>query len=134
MRRFWAWYDTNRLSGLWRLLLLLLFVTVVFGQFVMPRITSVEPASGKVGDELTALGENLGKAYAAELYLTDGTTDFKVAITDQTATAIKFKIPSEVKPGRYSLMTLTRRVPQPLEVVQPVKVTVIAGARESKQP
>jgi hypothetical protein len=90
----------------------------------MPRIISVEPASGKAGDELIALGENLDKANVAELYLTDDTTDFKAAITEQTATAIKFKIPSEVKPGRYGLVTLTKRVPQSLEVVQPVKVTV----------
>lgn len=157
MRRFWVWYDTKRLNGL-QLLLLFLFVTVridainhgsyempyllpgiavsVFeqavGQNVMPRITSVKPASGKVGAELTALGENLDKAHVAELYLTDDTTDFKAVITDQIATAIKFKIPSEVKPGRYGLMTFTKRIPQSLEVIQPVRVTVEAGARESK--
>jgi hypothetical protein len=94
------------------------------GQAAMPRITSVKPASGKVGTEITALGENLDKANVAELYLTDGTTDFKTAITSQTATAINFKIPSGVKAGRYGLVTLTKRIPQSLEVEQPVRVTI----------
>ena len=91
---------------------------------MMPRIVSVEPLSGRVGDELTASGEGLDQTNVTELYLTDDTKDFKALITSQTDTAIKFKIPNEVKPGRYSLVTFSKRVPRSLEVVQPVRITV----------
>ena len=109
---------------LYLLVAVLLGSSLVFGQAAMPRIVSVEPASGQVGAELTASGENLDQTNVAELRLTNGTNDFKVPITNQTATAIKFKIPNEVKPGRYGLVTLSKRVPRPLEIEQPVKVTV----------
>ena len=104
----------------------ILVSSLVFGQEsrAMPRISSVEPTSGQVGAELTALGENLDQTNVAELRLTDDTNDFKVPITNQTTTAIKFKIPNEVKPGRYSLVTFSKRTPRSLEIVQPVKVTV----------
>lgn len=90
----------------------------------MPRIALVEPTSGQVGAELTASGENLDQANVTELRLTDGTNDFKVPIISQTATAIKFKIPDKFKPGRYGLVTFSKRTPRSLKIEQPVKVTV----------
>jgi hypothetical protein len=112
---------------LYLLVAVLLGSSLVFGQEsskTMPRIVSVAPASGQVGAELIASGENLDQDNVAELRLTDGTNDFKVPITSQTATAIKFKIPNEIKPGRYGLVTFSKRVPRSLEVEQPVKITV----------
>jgi hypothetical protein len=89
----------------------------------IPRLNSVEPANGKVGDILTVTGSNLSKDAIAELYLTDGKNDTKTAMTEQAAESIKFKIPDSMKAGRYSLMVLTRgEKPQLIE--QPVKVTV----------
>jgi hypothetical protein len=88
-----------------------------------PRMTGVEPGNAKVGDALTASGENLDKASVAELYLTTGSKDYKVAMTEQAASAIKFTVPSGVPAGRYALMVLTAgKDPKLME--QPVKVTI----------
>jgi hypothetical protein len=95
----------------------------IAGQAPMPRMTSVEPANGKVGDVLTVAGENLDKQNVAEIYLTDGKTDWRVAVTEQAATAVKIKIPDNAKQGRFSLMILTVGK-EPKLIEQPVKVTV----------
>lgn len=88
-----------------------------------PRMKSVEPTNGKTGDELTISGENLDTKYVKEVYLTDGKNDIKAEVTQQTAEAIKIKIPAKAKPGRYALMVLTaEKVPKYIE--QPVKCTV----------
>jgi len=89
----------------------------------MPIIDSVEPTEGKAGDVLTIAGVNLGPDNLATLYLTDGKTDIKVLITEQTATSIGFRIPPAAKPERFALMVLTKgNVPKVIE--EPVKVTV----------
>lgn len=92
-------------------------------QAPMPRLQSVEPATGKAGDSLSATGENLEKAKVAELYLTDGKNDLKVPITEQNPTSIKFTVPKTAKPGRFALMILTAGK-DPKLIEQPVKVTV----------
>lgn len=92
-------------------------------QSAMPLMSSVEPASGKVGDVLSIQGVNLGQDTVAELYLTDGETDLKVAMIEQTSTSIKFRIPREAKPGRLALMVLTRGKDRKL-IEQPVKIEV----------
>jgi hypothetical protein len=94
-----------------------------FAQQAMPRMASVEPQNGKVGDVLVVSGENLQKDTVAKVYLTDGTIDIEVEIADQTATAIKFKIPAKVKPGRLALMVRTGGK-EPKLIEQPVKVTI----------
>ena len=96
---------------------------VLMAQQAMPRMTGVEPANGKAGDVLAAAGENLDKDQVKELYLTAGSTDLKVEITEQTGTAIKFKIPAKAAAGRYSLMILTGGK-EPKLIEQPVKLTV----------
>ncbi len=88
-----------------------------------PRMKTVEPGNGKIGDELTVNGENLQTKFVKEVYLTNGKDDFKVEVTQQTADTIKLKIPVKIKPGRYSLMVLTaEKTPKLIE--QPVKCTV----------
>ena len=89
----------------------------------MPLISSVEPASGKVGDVLSIQGANLGQDNVAALYLTDGNTDLKVVMIEQTSTSIKFRIPSEAKPGRFAPVVLTKGK-NPRLIEQPVKMTV----------
>ncbi|MBI3680759.1 MAG: hypothetical protein HY235_10210 [Acidobacteria bacterium] len=89
----------------------------------MPKMTTVEPGTGKAGDELTVNGENLDKKHVAEIYLTDGKNDIKLPVVDQKAEAIKFKIPASAKPGRWALMLLTAGA-DPKLIEQPVKVTV----------
>ena len=87
-----------------------------------PRVTAVDPDTGKVGDVATAKGENLDKDVVADLYLTDGKNDVKVVITERAADSLKFKIP-QIKPGRYRLMTgsKTSMIEQPVvfEVAEP---------------
>ncbi|MBM3728715.1 MAG: hypothetical protein FJW40_25225 [Acidobacteria bacterium] len=94
--------------------------TAALGQ---ARLQSCEPRNGKAGDTIAVTGENLTKDNVTKLYLTDGKDDLEVAISEQTATSIKFAIPAKAKPGRFSLMILTGGKDQKL-VEQPVKVTV----------
>jgi hypothetical protein len=96
---------------------------VAYAQTAMPRMASVEPQNGKVGDVIVVTGENLQKDAVAKLYLTDGTHDLQVDITEQSATTIKFQIPAKAKPGRVALMVLTAGK-EPKLIEQPVKVTV----------
>lgn len=88
-------------------------------------MNAVEPASGRIGDVLTVQGASLGQDAVAALYLTDGQTDTKVIITEQTATSIKFRIPPQAKAGRFALMVLTTGKSAKL-IEEPVKVTVEA--------
>ena len=80
-----------------------------------PMLSSVEPDSGKPGDEAVVKGENLDKANVVKLFLTDGTNDHPVEIKEQTADTIRFTIPANIKPGRYNLMfqTATALLEQP---------------------
>jgi len=89
----------------------------------MPRLTGVDPSTGKAGDEITATGENLEKAHVAKLYLTDEKNDVVLDVTEQTATTIKFKIPAKATAGRFALMLLTTGK-EPKLIEQPVKLTV----------
>jgi hypothetical protein len=97
-------------------------IGTLVGDTKSPRLTTVEPDNGKVGDVATAKGENLDKDLVAELFLTDGKNDVKVDITERTNDAIKFKVP-QIKAGRYRLMTAskTSMIEQPVvfEVSEP---------------
>jgi hypothetical protein len=95
---------------------------VLFGQEAMPRMSSVDPSSGKAGDVIAVTGENLDKANVAKVYLTDDKNDFVCEVTEQTATEIKLKIPAKAT-GRLALMILTNGK-EPKLVTQPVKVTI----------
>ena len=101
--------------------LLCLAALVMPGFEGFSKLSSMEPESGKVGDTVTAKGENLDKSKVAEIYLTDGTKDFKGTITEQSDTAIKFKVP-KTEAGRYHLMLLTANKTTMIE--QPVVFTV----------
>ena len=105
-------------------LVVLLFAAplVLFAQEAMPRMSSVEPTSGKTGDVIVVAGENLDKANVTKVYLTDGKNDVVCEITDQSATEIKLKIPAKAT-GRLALMILTGGK-EPKLIEQPVKVTI----------
>ena len=105
-------------------IVLLLFAAtlVLFAQEAMPRMSSVEPTSGKAGDVIVVTGENLDKANVTKVYLTDGKNDVVCEITDQSATEVKFKIPAKAT-GRMALMILTGGK-EPKLIEQPVKVTI----------
>jgi len=94
-----------------------------FAQQTMPRMSTVDPGTGRAGDEITVAGENLEKAQVAKVYLTDGKNDVVVEVTEQTPTSIKFKIPTKASAGRFALMLLTTGK-EPKLIEQPVKLTV----------
>lgn len=107
-------------------LLLLAACLASYAQPVLPRMTSVDPVNGKIGDIIVVTGENLQKANVAKVYLTDGKTDLVVEVVEQTDTTIKFKIPAKAT-GRMAVMVLTTgKEPQLIE--QPVKVTIDQAA------
>jgi len=95
----------------------------LFAQPPMPQMQAVEPTSGKSGDVVTVTGDNLNQDIVAALYLTNGKDDLKVEITEQTATAIKFKIPTNAKSGRLALMVLTKGK-DPKFIEEPVKLLI----------
>ncbi|MBZ5592961.1 MAG: IPT/TIG domain-containing protein [Acidobacteriia bacterium] len=103
--------------------LLVLTAVVLYAQQAMPRMTSVDPDSAKAGDILTVTGEHLDKGEVTELYLTDGKKDTKCQMTEQSPTALKFKVPDKVTAGRFALMVLTGGK-DPKLIEQPVKVTI----------
>jgi hypothetical protein len=105
------------------LIAFLVISSVLVAQGAFPRMTAVEPDTGKAGDVLNVAGENLGKETVAQVFLTDGKTDTKVEITEQAATSIKIKVPASLKTGRFSLMVLTTEK-QPKLIEQPVKVNI----------
>ncbi len=112
-----------RSSVVLALIVLLIIPLILTSQGTFPRMTTVEPLTAKAGAVLSIAGENLDKGNVAEVYLTDGKTDLRMEVNEQTATAIKAKVPDSVKPARYSLMILTATKPAQL-VEQPVKVTI----------
>jgi IPT/TIG domain len=88
-----------------------------------PQIRLVEPVTAQAGDTVKVVGENLGPASVAALYLTDGKNDTKVEIIEATSTSIAFKVPAGVNSGRLALMVLTTG-PSPKLLEEPVKVTI----------
>ena len=67
-----------------------------------PRVTGVEPSSGKVDSNLTVTGENLGKETVSDVYLSDEASDYKATVVEQTAAKIVVKVP-QVRPGGYNV-------------------------------
>lgn len=105
------------------ILIAVLACPLVLSAQAMPQMKSIDPGNGKGGGEFTVSGEHLDKASVAKVYLTTGSTDVEVAITDQTENTIKIKVPANTKAGRFALLILTAG-PRPLQIEQPVKVTI----------
>ena len=114
------------------ILLLLAACFASYAQPALPRMTSVDPDTAKIGDAVVVTGENLDKANVAKVYLTNGKDDLVVEVISQTATNIKFKIPAKAD-GRMAVMVLTTgKEPQLIE--QPVKVLIGAVAAPAPDP
>ena len=67
-----------------------------------PQVTSVEPSSGKVNDDVTVTGQNLGKDSVAAVFLSDDKNDYKATVVEQSAEKIVMKVP-QVNPGDYNI-------------------------------
>jgi hypothetical protein len=88
-----------------------------------PLMRTVEPYTAKVGDEITVKGDNLGKNLVAEVTLTAGKAAYKVDLTAQSDTEIKFNVPAAVKPGAYRITVLLNS-PDPTLIEEPVKLVI----------
>jgi hypothetical protein len=86
-----------------------------------PRCTAVDRDTAKTGDTVNATCENVNKSTVADMYLTDGKDDTKVAMMEHTDDKIKFQVP-RIKPGRYHIAFLTANKASMIE--QPVALTV----------
>lgn len=84
-----------------------------------PRVTSVDPASGKVNDTVTVAGENLGKGAVSAIFLSDEKTDYKATLVEQDDEKIVMKVP-QVKLGDYNISIQAGNV----IYIQPVRFTV----------
>ena len=84
-----------------------------------PRVTGVEPTTGKVGSQVTIIGENLGKANVVAAYLSDNSDDYKAVVVDQTSEKIVVKIP-KVKTGEYNVSIQIKND----ILIQPVRFSV----------
>ena len=80
-----------------------LLASLVFAQG-SPGVTGVDPSSGKVNDNVTVMGENLGKGSVSAVFLSDDKTDYKATLVEQAAEKIVMKVPP-VKPGDYNIST-----------------------------
>ena len=86
-----------------------------------PRCTLVDPDTAKTGDTVNVTCSNVDKTTVADLYLTDGKDDTKIAVMEHTADKITFHVP-RIKPGRYHIAFLTANKASMVE--QPVVLTV----------
>ncbi len=77
------------------------FVSLGFAQNA-PKVTGVDPTTGKVNDSITVSGANLAKDSVVAVFLSDDKTDFKATIVNQAADKIVMKVP-QVKPGGYNV-------------------------------
>jgi hypothetical protein len=93
----------------------------------VPMMTAVTPDTARPGAVATVTGEYLDKTHVAQVFLTDGTNDFKVEVVKQGAKEIVFKIPANMKPGRFSLMVLTAG-DDPKLIEEPVRLVVTTDA------
>jgi len=84
-----------------------------------PRVTGVEPASGKVNDNVTVAGENLGKSSVSAVFLSDDTNDYKATVVEQADAKIVMKVP-QVKAGDYKVSVQAGNN----IYIQPVRFTV----------
>jgi hypothetical protein len=101
--------------------LLLLLAAALAAFQGMPRCTAVDPDTAKTGDTVNVTCENVDKTTVADLYLTDGKEDTKIAVMERTADTIKIQVP-RIKPGRYHIAFLTANKASIIE--QPVVLTV----------
>jgi len=83
----------------------LLLAPILFAQ-TGPRVTGVEPSSGKVNDSVTLAGQNLGKESVVAVFLSDDKTDYKATVVDQADQKIVIRIP-QTKSGDYNVSIQT---------------------------
>jgi len=92
----------GRQKSVWKVLAVTLLLASLVSAQGAPRIMSVEPASGKVNDNVTLTGDKLGKDSVSAVFLSVEKDDFKAIVVEQTDSKIIIKVP-QVKPGNYNV-------------------------------
>jgi hypothetical protein len=82
--------------------LVLLCLAPFVGAQNVPKVTAVDPGTGKVNDSVTLTGENLGKATVSGVFLSDDKDDYKATLVEQETGKIILKVP-QVKSGGYKI-------------------------------
>jgi hypothetical protein len=67
-----------------------------------PKVNMVDPLMGKVDDNVTLTGQNLGKDSVSGVFLSDDKDDFKATLVEQGNAKIVLKVP-QVKSGGYNI-------------------------------
>jgi hypothetical protein len=67
-----------------------------------PKVNMVDPLTGKVNDNVTLTGQNLGKDTVSAVFLSDDKDDFKATLVEQDSAKIVLKVP-QVKSGPYNI-------------------------------
>jgi hypothetical protein len=98
--------------------LVLFGASVAFSQSA-PKVSGVDPNSGKVNDSVTVSGSNLTKDAVSGVFLSDDKTDYKATIVQQSADKIVMKVP-QVKPGSYNISI---QVGTGI-LIEPVRITI----------
>ena len=84
-----------------------------------PKLTTVDPATGKAGDNCTLSGENLGKDAVAGVLVSDDEKDYPAEVVSQESAKIVFKVP-KVKAGGYNVsIKIGNNI-----YIQPIRFTV----------
>ncbi|HWF39094.1 MAG TPA: IPT/TIG domain-containing protein [Candidatus Acidoferrales bacterium] len=100
------------------MLAILLASPALFSQGA-PKVSGVDPATGKVNDSVTVSGANLAKDSVSAVFLSDEKSDYKAVIVEQSADKIVMKVP-QVKPGSYNISI---QVGNGI-LIEPVRMTV----------
>lgn len=100
------------------MLAILLASPVLFSQGA-PKVSGVDPTTGKVNDSVTVSGANLAKDSVSAVFLSDDKSDYKAVIVEQSADKIVMKVP-QVKPGSYNISI---QVGNGI-LIEPVRMTV----------
>src|SRR4051812_48529451 len=95
-------HRTRNALGLSGLLIAVALLAQIVGAQARPHVTAVDPQAGKVSDNVTLMGEDLGKEAVAAVFLSDDTTDHKAMIAEQAGEKIVMKVP-QVKAGSYNV-------------------------------
>ncbi len=88
--------------GKWSVALLALFLVPIVLAQNPAKVTALDPATGKVNDNVTLTGENLGKESVVAVFLSDAQDDFKATLVEQAADKIVMKVP-QAKVGSYNV-------------------------------
>ena len=86
------------------------------------HVREVAPAEARVGDIVTAYGDNLIATRVLEVYLTDGKSDYKTEILEQAEHLVRFRLPAFLPTGKLRIVVFSD---EQMMLEQPAFVKVV---------